>query len=51
MACHGVYQKNKTLKETTMGQALLMGRVTFDGMNRRILPGRETFDFNKRQVL
>ena len=29
-------------KETTMGQALLMGRVTFDGMNRRILPGRET---------
>lgn len=29
-------------KETTMGQVLLMGRVTFDGMKRRILPGRET---------
>lgn len=29
-------------KETTMGQVLLMGRVTFDGMNRRILPGRQT---------
>ena len=27
-------------KEVTMGQALLMGRVTFDGMNRRVLPGR-----------
>lgn len=29
-------------KKTTMGQAILMGRVTFDGMNRRILPGRQT---------
>lgn len=29
-------------KETTQGHALLMGRVTFDGMNRRILPGRQT---------
>ena len=29
-------------KEMTMGQALLMGRVTFDGMNRRVLPGRDT---------
>ena len=29
-------------KETTNGHALLMGRVTFDGMNRRLLPGRET---------
>lgn len=29
-------------KETTMGQVLLMGRVTFEGMNRRILPGRQT---------
>lgn len=27
-------------KTTTMGQVLLMGRVTFDGMGRRILPGR-----------
>ena len=25
-----------------MGSAILMGRVTFDGMNRRCLPGRET---------
>ncbi|MGT2865643.1 dihydrofolate reductase [Streptococcus fryi] len=29
-------------KETTSGHALLMGRVTFDGMNRRTLPNRET---------
>lgn len=29
-------------KQTTMGHALLMGRVTFDGMNRRTLPGRDT---------
>src|SRR5699024_11588003 len=32
----------KHFKETTMGQALLMGRVTFDGMGRRVLPGRDT---------
>lgn len=29
-------------KETTQGHALLMGRVTFDGMKRRLLPGRQT---------
>ncbi|MGT2846024.1 dihydrofolate reductase [Streptococcus massiliensis] len=29
-------------KETTMGQAILMGRVTFDGMKRRVLSGRTT---------
>lgn len=29
-------------KETTMNQAILMGRVTFDGMKRRLLPGRQT---------
>lgn len=29
-------------KETTMGQVILMGRVTFDGMKRRLLPGRQT---------
>ncbi|EHJ55933.1 hypothetical protein HMPREF9318_00271 [Streptococcus urinalis FB127-CNA-2] len=34
-------------KETTMGQALLMGRVTFDGMNRRVLPGRKTIILSK----
>jgi dihydrofolate reductase len=27
-------------KATTMDAALLMGRKTFDGMNRRLLPGR-----------
>lgn len=29
-------------KETTMGQAILMGRKTFDGMKQRVLPGRTT---------
>ena len=29
-------------KKTTMGSAILMGRVTFDGMNRRCFPGRAT---------
>ncbi|WP_162011334.1 dihydrofolate reductase [Streptococcus sp. S784/96/1] len=49
----GIIGKNQTMpwylpaelnhfKETTIGQAILMGRVTFDGMNRRKLPGRET---------
>lgn len=32
----------KHFKETTMGQAILMGRKTFDGMKRRVLPGRTT---------
>lgn len=32
----------KHFKETTMGQVLLMGRVTFEGMNRCVLPGRQT---------
>lgn len=32
----------KHFKETTLHQSLLMGRVTFDGMNRRILPHRQT---------
>lgn len=27
-------------KKTTMGQAILMGRKTFDGMQKRVLPGR-----------
>ena len=27
-------------KKTTTGHAILMGRVTFDGMNRRLLPNR-----------
>ena len=29
-------------KETTLNHAILMGRVTFDGMGRRSLPKRET---------
>src|SRR5699024_1689991 len=32
----------KHFKETTMGQAQLMGRVTFDGMGSRVLPGCDT---------
>lgn len=38
-------------KETTMGQVLLMGRVTFDGMNRRLLPGRETLILSREPGL
>lgn len=29
-------------KQATLNQALVMGRVTFDGMNRRVLPQRQT---------
>ncbi|KPJ22930.1 dihydrofolate reductase [Streptococcus phocae subsp. phocae] len=29
-------------KQTTLNQAILMGRVTFDGMKRRLLPNRQT---------
>ena len=32
----------KHFKETTLNHSILMGRVTFDGMGRRLLPGRET---------
>lgn len=32
----------KHFKETTLNQAILMGRVTFEGMNKRLLPNRET---------
>lgn len=32
----------KYFKETTLNQAILMGRVTFEGMNNRLLPNRET---------
>lgn len=32
----------KFFKEVTMGHTLLMGRKTFDSMNRRLLPGRRT---------
>ena len=27
-------------KETTLGHAMVMGRVTFEGMGKRVLPGR-----------
>lgn len=29
-------------KEVTMGQTIVMGRSTFDGMGKRLLPGRHT---------
>ena len=32
----------KHFKETTLNHAILMGRVTFDGMGRRLLPKRQT---------
>ncbi|MBA5728759.1 dihydrofolate reductase [Aerococcaceae bacterium INB8] len=32
----------KFFKETTMGHTMLMGRRTFESMNRRLLPGRKT---------
>lgn len=32
----------KHFKETTLNQAILMGRVPFEGMNKRLLPNRET---------
>lgn len=32
----------KHFKEITLNQAILMGRVTFEGMNKRFLPNRET---------
>ena len=32
----------KHFKAETMGHTILMGRVTFDGMGRRLLPGRQT---------
>lgn len=32
----------KHFKEITTGHAILMGRVTFDGMHQRVLPNRQT---------
>lgn len=37
-------------KKTTMNQAILMGRKTFDGMNKRILPGRQTIILSRDQA-
>lgn len=39
----------KHFKKTTTGHALLMGRVTFDGMKRRVLPHRETIILTRDQ--
>lgn len=36
-------------KKTTLGHAMLMGRKTFDGMNKRILPGRQTIILTRDQ--
>ena len=38
------------LKQTTMGQAILMGRVTFDGMKKRVLPGRTSIILTQDQA-
>ncbi|TCD46322.1 dihydrofolate reductase [Streptococcus sp. X16XC17] len=57
---NGLIGKNQTLpwslpaelkhfKETTTGHATLMGRVTFDGMDRRILPNRVTLILTRDQ--
>ena len=40
----------KHFKETTMGQAILMGRVTFDGMKKRVLPGRTSIILTQDQA-
>ena len=32
----------KHFKETTLNQVILMGRITFDGLNRHLLPDRKT---------
>lgn len=32
----------KHFKETTLNQAILMGRVTFEGLSKQLLPNRET---------
>lgn len=39
----------KHFKETTMAQAILMGRKTFDGMDQRVLPGRTTLVLTKNK--
>lgn len=36
-------------KQTTMGQVILMGRVTFDGMKKRVLPGRTSIILTQDQ--
>lgn len=36
-------------KRTTTGHAILMGRVTFDGLNRRLLPNRTSIILTNNQ--
>lgn len=38
-------------KASTLGHTLVMGRVTFDGMKRRLLPNRETIILSRDLVL
>lgn len=38
-------------KETTLFSAILMGRKTFEGMNRRLLPNRESLVLTRNQEL
>ncbi|GBG97071.1 dihydrofolate reductase [Lactococcus termiticola] len=35
-------------KATTMGQSILMGRKTYEGMNKRVLPGRTSIVLTKQ---
>ena len=37
-------------KETTMGQAILMGRLTLDGMNKGFYPGRTSIILTQDQA-
>lgn len=38
-------------KRTTTGHAILMGRVTFDGLNRRLLPNRTSIILTNNQTI
>ena len=39
----------KFFKQVTLGHAILMGRVTFDGLNRRLLPNRTSIILTNNQ--
>lgn len=41
----------KHFKEQTTGQAIVMGRVTFDGMKRRSLPNRQTLILSRTKQM
>ena len=43
-------EERKKGKKTTMGQVILMGRVTFDGMKKRVLPGRTSIILTQDQA-